>query len=216
VAADEDCKRTKERFLMSPTAPLSNPLASPTVRADILAVLRRRGIGPDDILDLVQETLARALAVRNPPRDLPECTRLTRVIARNVAATHVYRRALLRRHDSGAAPDDTPAPDDGFATTRDPIDRDRQLALMVREVTRGRLSPRAVAIVHAVSEDVPQTAIAEELGIGHGTVRNELCRARRSFQARWSALERDERPNESHHRSSCVPSSTTCLCGIEK
>jgi DNA-directed RNA polymerase specialized sigma24 family protein len=162
-------------------------LASPTLRAEIAAELRRRGIARDDLPDLVQETLTRALAVRNPPRDLAQCRLLTRVIARNVAIDHVRRKLIRRRYDSTASPDDQPASD--LPDARDPVDGRRQLSLMKCEAELGRLSGRALEIVHAVSERVPQTTIAAELGLGHQTVRNELHRARRLFKARWRALE---------------------------
>jgi IS30 family transposase len=60
---------------------------------------------------------------------------------------------------------------------------------MMGEVERGGLSPLALGIVHAVSEKVPQSEIAEELGVGHQTVRNELRRARQFFRGKWAALE---------------------------
>jgi len=165
------------------------PLAAAAVRADIAAALKRRGVGADDVDDLVQETLARALAAHNPPRDLAQCALLTRVIARNVAVDYVRRRVVHRRYDSPAAPDDQPTEDGASLDTRDPVDGRRQLTLMKHEVERGRISRRALAIVHAVSECVPQTEIAAELGVCHQTVRNELWRARRFFQNKWRALE---------------------------
>jgi DNA-directed RNA polymerase specialized sigma24 family protein len=174
---------------MSSKASGPSLLATATVRADVTVVLKQRGVHPDDLHDLVQETLARALAVHSPPRDLAECMLLTRVIARNVAVDHVRRRIVRQRHHSSAAPEDQPARDDPFADPRDPIDRRRQLTLMMCDPERGGLSPRELAIVHAVSERVPQAEIAAELGVCHQTVRNELWRARRFFQATWCALE---------------------------
>jgi RNA polymerase sigma factor (sigma-70 family) len=179
-------ERTKERSFMPP---LTVPLAAATVRTEITSELKRRGVGGDDLHDLVQETLARAFALHDRPRSLDQCTTLARVIARNVAVDHLRRAIVRSRYDSNADPDDQLDADELLMDARDPVDRCRQLALMKREADRGSLSRRALAIVLAVSESVAQTEIAAELGVCHQTVRNDLWRARKSFQAAWSALE---------------------------
>ena len=151
--------------------------------------MRRRGVAGDDVHDLVQETLARALALPKPPRDATEWMPLAKAIARNVATDHFRRRASRQRYDLGpyANPDDRAARSDAGSGERDAIDLKRQIAMMREQLESGELSMRSFAIVQAVSEDVPQDEIAEELGLGHQTVRNELCRVRRWFGEKWCA-----------------------------
>ncbi len=160
-------------------------LATPQIHTAIVSALRRRRVPPGEIGDLRQVVLAKALATQSPPATLEECEGLVRKIARDVAFDYFRRRSSRGKHDAGPCdnPDDHPA----HPRDEDPIDVQEQIASVRRDIEQGRISPRQVDILERVVDGLPQTQIAQELGLAHQTVRNELSAARKTARRSWAA-----------------------------
>jgi RNA polymerase sigma factor (sigma-70 family) len=160
-------------------------LATPKIHAAIAQALRRLRIPPAEIGDLRQVVLAKALATKVQPATLEECEALVRKIARDAAFDWFRRRSTRGKYEVGPCEDP-----DGHAEVREgdePLEVREQIASVQRDLEQGRISQRQAAILERIAEGVPQTEIAQELGLAHQTVRNELSAARKTARSSWAA-----------------------------
>jgi RNA polymerase sigma factor (sigma-70 family) len=150
-------------------------------RARLLGYVRRRGLAPDDALDVVQDSFASFLTLPEAPsiaRVGDDAIRLLTVIARH---NIMNRRRKRSRREASLSGMDAVLPD-GSESSEELVMRAEQLARV-----RGCLSlmnrlPRAVILMSALDER-PHQEVAELLGISPGHVRVLLHRARMHVRA---------------------------------
>jgi RNA polymerase sigma factor (sigma-70 family) len=179
--------------LVSPKVPAASPsemiLARPEVRSAIAAVLWKHRVPSEEVEDLTQEVLARALTIDDPPATLPACIALVRKMATFVAIDCIRRRRRVRLFDVG--PDENPDERAELGASADDvvdsIDRRRQIDFVRRAFDGPTLSRRQVAILRAEIDDIPQSDVAQRLRIAFQTARNELTTARRTLRDSWTA-----------------------------
>ena len=194
---------------MSLSTYISSPLVSAGVRRSVLRALLAAGVLRSEIPDLLQETLARAVAL--PPRQRNACAwhRLVRGIARNVAREHLRRRGIKERYDVGPCGEpDQLGPLEQESNPQYQIHRRQELLGILRVLGPEGLEPTDAAIVQGIAEDVSQAEIARELGLKPQTVRNRLCLLR---QRVVDKMREDERRATSGPQSSQVPGAHTTL-----
>ena len=188
---------------MIPSVHTAIPLASAGLRRVVLAALLGSGVLPRDIQDLLQETLARAVALPERQRNRRTWRTLLRAIARNVARGHLRTRALRERYDLGPCGEpDQSAPLSEESSPHYHIERRQELLDVLRLFGSDGLSRTDAAILEGVAEDIPQAEIARELGLKPQTVRNRLCLLR---QRVVDKMREDERRATSGPRRSQVP-----------
>lgn len=120
--------------------------------------------GPDGAVDLVQESVARAVGSSRWSVVADQGAYLTRVLV-NEAHRHAGRDARRRAREERVAVTATPIEAYG-------VDAD------VRTAVRG-LSTQQRAVVFCIYwEDMTIPAVAERLGVSEGTVRRQLARAK--------------------------------------
>jgi RNA polymerase sigma factor (sigma-70 family) len=161
-------------------------LATAEVRAAIERALR--GIPREDREDAVQEVLARALTVAEPPT-LEECVALVVRIAKNLSVDELRKKVTRGKVDAGAIedPDDVEGPDRGPSSHREPLDDKKQLAFVKAQIDAGEIPERTAKMLEGVADGVRQDEVAKELGLAHSTVRNEVGKARAKLRAGWAA-----------------------------
>jgi RNA polymerase sigma factor (sigma-70 family) len=165
---------------MSSSVPTSSQWASLELRHATARVLARMRVLPCDIDDLTQEALARALASGQLPTSLAECEAYVKKVAHDLAVDDTRRNSARRAWDVGLcdSPDDWCVENHGHMPAIDQL-LARECIDRVREaIAQGELPARMLSIWLAVSEGVPQEEIADEHGIAHQTVRNDLHRLR--------------------------------------
>jgi DNA-directed RNA polymerase specialized sigma24 family protein len=169
--------------------PPPSHLASADVRSAIIAALRWKHVREDDIEDLTHDVLVKALALRDLPATLPECVKLLRKMATDLAIDSLRKRRIRGRFNVGPCedPDERPVPQAAPSEIRDPIDLHRQIDFARRQLEEGEITPRQAAIIEAEVNGVPQLEIAARLDIAYQTVRNELARGRRILRESWAA-----------------------------
>jgi RNA polymerase sigma factor (sigma-70 family) len=152
-----------------------------THRARLLSYVRRRGLAPDDALDVVQDSFASFLTLpeaQSIARVGDDAIKLLTVIARH---NIMNRRRKRSRREASLGGVDAILPD-GSESSEELVMRAEQLARV-----RGCLSlmnrlQRAVILLSALDER-PHQEVAELLGIAPGHVRVLLHRARRHVRA---------------------------------
>jgi DNA-directed RNA polymerase specialized sigma24 family protein len=183
----------RDESLVPPDAPaplLSGTIfADPEVRSAIVSALRWRHVPPNDIEDLTQEVLLRALSLDQPPPTLPECLGLVRKMATDLAVDRMRSLRIRGRFHAGLHenPDAHPASDTPMSDVPEAIDQRRQLDFADRAIDRRYITERQAAIMAAEASDVPQSEIARDLRVSFQTVRNELARGRRKMRESWAA-----------------------------
>ncbi len=153
------------------------------VRAHHPALLRRAYLltgSHADAEDLVQETLARAwVAGRSAVIESPGAY-LHRVMV-NLATSRWRRRRRMREEPTGeyAALADSPGLTGQLDPAEQTVEQDRMWALL------RTLPPRQRAVlVLRYYEDLPDTRVAELLGVRVGTVRSQTWKALRHLKTR--------------------------------
>jgi DNA-directed RNA polymerase specialized sigma24 family protein len=173
-----------------PTTAPAPLLVSPEVRSAITAALRQHYVRFDDLEDLTQQVLERALRLDEPPSTLPEWVALVRKMASRLAVDSQRQRHSRSRYNAGLYenPDDRPTSDAVGSDAPEAIDARRKLDFARRQVEEGVINARAVEMLEAEADDVPQAEIARRLNVPHHVVRNELSRVRRVLRESWSAF----------------------------
>jgi len=149
-------------------------ITSPSTRTSLHAYVRRRGL-TDSADDLVQTVLCDALAVEAVPERRSELPRFVTGIARNKVADEHRRRARWKREelpDTAAVPRSDEARDVLRRIERDVVEPEERRALswLVRE-----------------HEGDSLYLIALEQALEPSTLRQRVCRLRKSLRARYLA-----------------------------
>jgi DNA-directed RNA polymerase specialized sigma24 family protein len=163
--------------------------ARPEVRSAIKGALRDKGVPSNDLDDLTQEVLLRALSRSDPPETLAECVALARKMATDLAIDRIRQASSRRRFNVGLYedPDDRPASPPAAGSPPEAIDVKRQVDFARRQIAAGVVTPRQAAIFEAEADDVPQTESARRLRVAFSTLRNDLARGRRAMRESWVA-----------------------------
>ena len=155
-------------------AQLVDYLASPATRSSLHAYVRRRGLS-DSADDLVQTVLCDALAVEAVPDRSSELPRFVTGIARNKVVDEHRRRSRWKRAD---LPDDLEAP------------RSTEAREALRRIEQDVVEPEERrALSWLVREHAGDSLylIALEQALEPSTLRQRLCRLRKSLRARYLA-----------------------------
>lgn len=149
-------------------------IANPATRSSLQAYIRRRGLG-DSAEDLVQTVLCDALAVEAVPERNSELPRWLTGIARNKVVDERRRRARWKRaelDDEPEAPRCAEARDLLLRIARDVVEPEERRALdwLVRE-----------------HEGDALYLIALDQALEPSTLRQRICRLRKSLRARYLA-----------------------------
>jgi DNA-directed RNA polymerase specialized sigma24 family protein len=161
-------------------------IASSDARNAVVAVLRRRRIAPNEIDDLTQDVLTRALLVDPPPPTLQQCIGLLRKMAQQAAIDSIRQRASRGRFDAGPSEraDEHPAAGTDSATDH-PVQRQRRLALVRSQIESGAITTRQASMLAMVADGASRAEIAEHFAVAEQTVKNELAVARKTAQDSW-------------------------------
>lgn len=152
-------------------------LADPTLREALLKFARRR-LPPGEVDDLVQNTLADALASSSAPSDPSEFRRWVQGIAR-------HKVADLYRH-RGRQPE---LKNDPELAETDPAPATGELSQWIeRELPRTEGAQATLRWLLRESEGETLDEIAREAELPAPRVRQRVSRLRRHFQTRWLAL----------------------------
>ena len=152
-------------------------LADPALREALLKFARRR-LPPGEVDDLVQNTLADALASSSAPNDPSEFRRWVQGIARHKVADLYRRRARLPELcNDPDLPVVDPAPATGELTQ-----------WIERELPRTEGAQATLHWLLRESEGETLDEIAREAALPAPRVRQRVSRLRRHFQTRWLAL----------------------------
>ncbi len=149
-------------------------LASPELRRSIAGVARRRGIEDDAVLDVVQETLARALG-QHLPTDRTEARKYIHGIAKRVALDAVRSDAFS---GAGSLGDDAPDSDDarhGAVASAQPApfdDRDEARKVVAAGQHRFPASFAYFLQARVLGHSAEQIANDQNLSSGH--VRHQI------------------------------------------
>lgn len=159
---------------------------------DAFALLARRYLRPvhaiaasflpeqADVEDAAQETFMRALdGIRGFDPERPFAPWLYQ-IARNVARTHLRRRARQRVPDGDPADTEVPDPGPSPAAAAERTELRARLDAAIRELPEKRRTAFRLADV----EGYPATEVARIMGLTAGAVRAHLHHARRHLRAR--------------------------------
>ncbi len=149
-------------------------IANPATRTSLHAYVRRRGL-EDSADDLVQTVLCDALAVAAVPERNSELPRWLTGIARNKVVDERRRRARWKRAD---LPEDLEAPRSSDA--RDLLQR------IAREVVEPE-ERRALDWLVREHEGDSLYLIALDQALAPSTLRQRICRLRKSLRARYLA-----------------------------
>jgi RNA polymerase sigma factor (sigma-70 family) len=156
---------------------ISARLADPALREALLKFARRR-LPPGEVDDLVQNTLADALASSSAPNDPSEFRRWVQGIARHKVAD-TYRRR-------GRRPELCNDPDLAVA---DPAPATGELTQWIeRELPQTEGAQATLHWLLRESEGETLDEIAREAELPAPRVRQRVSRLRRHFQTRWLAL----------------------------
>jgi DNA-directed RNA polymerase specialized sigma24 family protein len=152
-------------------------LADPALREALLKFARRR-LPPGEVDDLVQNTLADALAAPAVPSDEAELRRWLRGIARHKIADLFRRHGRLPPLDSGV---ETSSSDSGPATG--------ELTQWIeRELPKTKGAHATLRWLLRESDGETLDEIARDAALPAPRVRQRVSRLRRHFQTRWLAL----------------------------
>ncbi len=149
-------------------------IANPATRSSLHAYVRRRGLG-DSADDLVQNVLCDALAVEAVPERNSELPRWLTGIARNKVVDEHRRRSRWKRAE---LPEDLEAPRSSDA--RDLLQR------IAREVVEPE-ERRALGWLVREHEGDSLYLIALDQALEPSTLRQRICRLRKSLRARYLA-----------------------------
>jgi DNA-directed RNA polymerase specialized sigma24 family protein len=157
--------------------PHAERLADPALREALLKFARRR-LPAAEVDDLVQNTLADALASPAPPSDAAEFRRWVQGIARHKVAD-LYRRRGRQPALSGDLPE----------AVADPGPATGELAQWIEQELPRTAGARAT-LTWLLRESDGETLdeIAREAALPAPRVRQRVSRLRRHFQTRWLAL----------------------------
>jgi DNA-directed RNA polymerase specialized sigma24 family protein len=157
---------------MEARAQLIDYLASPQTRSSLRAYVRRRGLS-DSADDLVQTVLCDALAVEAVPERSSELPRFVTGIARNKVVDEQRRRARWKQAELP----------ENLATLRSDEARDL-LRRIEAEVTEPE-ERRALAWLVREHQGDSLYLLALEQSLEPSTLRERICRLRRSLRARY-------------------------------
>jgi DNA-directed RNA polymerase specialized sigma24 family protein len=149
-------------------------IANPATRTSLQAYVRRRGLG-DSADDLVQTVLCDALAVEAVPERHSELPRWLTGIARNKVVDEHRRRSRWKRAD---ASEDAEAP------------RSTEARELLRRIAREVVEPedrRALDWLVREHEGDSIYLIALDRALEPNTLRQRICRLRKSLRARYLA-----------------------------
>jgi len=155
-------------------AQLLDYIQSPTTRSSLHAYVRRRGLG-DSADDVVQTVLCDALTVEAVPERCSELPRFVTALARNKVIDEQRRRARWKRAD---LPEDLEAPRSTEA--RDLLRR------IAEEVTEPE-ERRALDWLVREHQGDSLYLMALEQALEPATLRQRICRLRKSLRARYLA-----------------------------
>lgn len=131
-------------------------------------------VGPDDAQDVVSAAMLRLLD--RPPTEVKKPRAYLYQAVTNRARNHQRGETRLRYREQRTAPREPMPPLESYPEVREAIER---------------LSVRQRAVVYlAYWEDLAEDVIAEHLGIGTGSVRTHLARARRHLRRALHAYDR--------------------------
>ena len=149
-------------------------IANPATRTSLHAYVRRRGLG-DSADDLVQTVLCDALAVEAVPERNSELPRWLTGILRNKVVDEHRRRSRWKR---GEATEDVEAP------------RSTEARDLLRRIARDVVEPeerRALDWLVREHEGDSLYLIALDQALEPNTLRQRICRLRKSLRARYLA-----------------------------
>lgn len=155
-------------------AHLLDYIANPATRSSLQAYVRRRGLG-DSAEDLVQTVLCDALAVEAVPERHSELPRWLTGIARNKVVDERRRRARWKPAELGDEPE---AP------------RSPEALDLLRRIARDVVEPeerRALDWLVREHEGDALYLIALDQALEPSTLRQRICRLRKSLRARYLA-----------------------------
>jgi len=147
-------------------------IANPATRSSLQAYVRRRGLA-DSAEDLVQTVLCDALAVEAVPERNSELPRWLTGIARNKVVDEQRRRARWKRAELDDVPEAPRSPE-----ARDLLQR------IAREVVEPE-ERRALDWLVREHQGDSLYLIALDQALEPGTLRQRICRLRKSLRARY-------------------------------
>jgi len=171
------------------TTPL---LAHPDVVRYLRATLRRYGVTAANMADAIADVQLRSLEAaraRRMPADLGQWKALGATVAARWAVDRLREAEAHDKYDAGLCDDpDAEERPPLRKDDRDPIDRERYLAVLRELIDSGEMPDGAAEILSGEAERLSHAEIAAEVGLSRSAVRNRLRRMRAKFRARLAAL----------------------------
>jgi DNA-directed RNA polymerase specialized sigma24 family protein len=153
----------------------------------------RNGVFEQDLADYVAEVQTRAIEhveANGAPKDAAGWEGMMIRIARNYLCDRCDKRKTAKKWNAGLceAPDDFVPLGAGEGEEKDPVDRRRQLTVLLEMFERGEMPEQGREILEGVADGMKAPAIGAELGLPAKEVRRRLTVMRRSYFKRLHVL----------------------------